>query len=500
MNVNIFDHIEHNAINNNYLDNVAITQINSQKKIKTISYKKLFELSTKVSLALLELGLKNKEKIYISSNDSINFISTFLGAMKIGIVPIPGNPELSNEQSLHILNDSTPSIVITDKNINKTNLYFAYRYYDNKKWKKLLSITKFKKINTYKSKINDTAFLIYSSGTTGLPKAIIHQHQIIINTIFLHKKILKLKGKDKIFTTSKLFFAYALGNNFFAPLLIGLNTIFNDNYIDSPNLSNIIQQHKPKAVFSVPTVYRRLLKDPNTDIKELLKIKYFISAGERIPDKLYKEWKSIVQSPLLNCYGTTETLAIVIATRPGNSKIGSTGKPIQNIETKLIDQRGKESKTKGILYIKHSSFSKSYLNNKEKSLKTFNDGWLKTGDIWSLKSNYWYYQGREDDLIKVASKWVNPKELETEASKVENVIDSFCVAAESKQGTIRLALFLCIQENENEKLIIKKVKNKIEFLPKYKQPYWIKTIHEVPQTTTGKIKRNDLKKLIESEI
>ena len=198
MNVNIFDHIEHNAINNNYLDNVAITQINSQKIFKTISYKKLFELSTKVSLALLELGLKNKEKIYISSNDSINFISTFLGAMKIGIIPIPGNPELSNEQSLHILNDSTPSIVITDKKINKMNLNFAYRYYDNKKWKKLLSITKFKKINTYKSKINDTAFLIYSSGTTGLPKAIIHQHQIIINTIFLHKKILKLKGKDKI--------------------------------------------------------------------------------------------------------------------------------------------------------------------------------------------------------------------------------------------------------------------------------------------------------------
>ena len=135
MNINIFDQIEHHAINNNYLDNIAITQINSQKSFKTISYKKLFELSTKVSFTLLELGLKNKEKIYISSNDSINFISTFLGAMKIGIVPIPGNPELSNEQSLHILNDSTPSIVITDKKINKKNLNFTYHYYDNKKWK-----------------------------------------------------------------------------------------------------------------------------------------------------------------------------------------------------------------------------------------------------------------------------------------------------------------------------------------------------------------------------
>lgn len=500
MNINIFNQIEHNAIHNNYLDNIAITQLNSQKNFKTITYKKLFELSTKISLLLLRLNLKNKEKIYINSNDSINFIATFLGAIKIGIIPIPGNPELSNEQSLHILNDSIPSIIITDKKIIKNNLNFKYRYYDNNKWKKLLSKIIYEKTNTYKSEIEDTAFLIYSSGTTGLPKAIIHQHQIIINTTFLHKNILKLKEKDKIFTTSRLFFAYALGNNFFAPLLIGLNTIFNDNLLDNPNLSHIIQQHKPKAIFSVPTVYRRLLTDPNTDIKELLKIKYFISAGERIPDKLYKEWKNTIQSPLLNCYGTTETLAIVIATRPGFSKIGSTGKPIQNVKTKLIDQKGKKSNTKGVLYIKHASFSKKYLNNKIKSRKTFNDGWLKTGDIWTLKNNHWYYQGREDDLIKVASKWVNPKELETESSKVQNVIDSLCVAAESKQGALRLALFICIKKNENEKIIIKNVQEKIKKLPKYKQPYWVKTIFEVPQTATGKIRRNDLKKLIESEI
>ena len=81
---------------------------------------------------------------------------------------------------------------------------------------------------------------------------------------------------------------------------------------------------------------------------------------------------------------------------------------------------------------KESLKKQSYLDNKEKTLKTFNNGWINTGDIWSINNNYWYYQGREDDLIKVASKWVNPKELETEASKINNVIDSFCITAESK--------------------------------------------------------------------
>ena len=499
MNINIFDRIEENAINGKYLNNIAITQIISPKKTETISYKGLFELSTKVSLVLLELGVKKNDKIYISSNNSINFISTFLGALKIGVIPIPGNPELSSDQTHHILNNSTPTIVIADNRIIKKNLNFNHRHLNNKKWKQLINRVESQNISTYKSKINDIAFLIYSSGTTGLPKAIVHQHQSIINTVFLHKNILKLKIQDKIFTTSKLFFAYALGNNFFAPLLIGLNTIFNDNTTNSPNLTQIICAHEPKAIFSVPTVYRRLLKDSKIDTKILLKAKYFISAGERIPDKLYNEWLYVVGTPLLNCYGTTETLAIVIATSPGKSKIGSTGKPITTIKTKLVEKNGKKSNKKGILYIKHHSFSQTYLNNKDKSLKTFNNGWIKTGDIWSLKNKHWYYQGREDDLIKVASKWVNPKELETKAAKVKNIIDSFCITAESSEGTHRLALFLYIQKNENKDMITKKVKNQIASLPKYKQPYWIKTITKVPQTSTGKIRRNDLKKIIERE-
>ena len=185
MNINIFDKVEGNAIIGKYLNNIAITQINYLKNIEIISYKNLFKLSTKVSLVLLELGVNKSDKIYNCSNDSINFISTFLGALKIGVIPIPGNPELANAQTHHILNNSTPTLIITDNKIIKKNLNFNHRHLNNKKWKQLISRVEFQNINTYKSKINDIAFLIYSSGTTGLPKAIIHQHQSIINTVFL---------------------------------------------------------------------------------------------------------------------------------------------------------------------------------------------------------------------------------------------------------------------------------------------------------------------------
>ena len=113
---------------------------------------------------------------------------------------------------------------------------------------------------------------------------------------------------------------------------MGLNTIFNDAVVDPMNLSQIIKEHEPKVVFSVPTVYRRLLKNSTTELKILFNVKYFISAGERIPDKLYNKWLAAINSPLLNCYGTTETLAIVIATSPEKSKAGSTGKPITSIK------------------------------------------------------------------------------------------------------------------------------------------------------------------------
>ena len=497
--MNIFDKIEQNALKNNYINKTAITQIMDSNKIKIISYKELFQLSTKVSQLLLKLKIKRKDRIYISSSDSVNFVSSFLGAIKVGIVPIPGNPELSKEQTLHILNDSKPSIILSDNSLNKDKLKFKYSVYKNNKWKNLLSKIHLKKIKTVNSKNNQIAFLIYSSGTTGLPKAIIHQHEIITNTYFLHKDILKLCYGDSIFTTSKLFFAYALGNNFFAPLLIGLNTIFNDNLLNNPNLSYIIKKFNPKVIFSVPTIYRRLLEDGSTNLKILSEVQYFISAGERIPNKLYKEWKSKVKSPLLNCYGTTETLAIVIATRPENSKIGSTGEPIKNVKTKLINSNKLLSKTNGVLHIKHSTFSNKYLNNKNKSEKTFLEGWIKTGDIWSIKNNHWYYQGREDDLIKVAGKWVNPKEIENIASNLNNVLDSFCIAFNTKQDTLRLALFLHVNKTTNEDLIVRKLKTKIASLPNYKKPYMIKLIDKLPQTSTGKIKRNDLHKLIKDK-
>ena len=497
--MNIFDIIENNAIKNKYINNTAVTQITSANKIKAISYKELIDQSTKVSQLLLKLGIQSKDKIYISSSDSINFITSFLGAIKVGIIPIPGNPELPQEQTRHILNDSLPSMILSDKPLDINQLKFSCLLYTNRNWKKLLADIKIKKIKSVNTKNNHIAFMIYSSGTTGLPKAIIHQHAIIENTYFLHKNILKLKTKDKIFTTSKLFFAYALGNNFFAPLIIGLNTIFNDNLIENPNLTYIVKKFNPKAVFSVPTVYRRLLEDPMTNVKILSEIKYFISAGERIPDKLYNEWKTQVKSPLLNCYGTTETLAIVIATRPLNSKLGSTGQPIENIQTKLINNREQLSKTNGVLYIRHSTFSKAYLNNSINNHKTFSKGWIRTGDIWSIKNKHWYYQGREDDLIKVAGKWVNPKEIENLISDIDNILDAFCIAFHTKQGTLRIALFLHINKNKKENLIIKQVKTKIESLPNYKKPYMIKVIYKLPQTATGKIKRNDLQMLIKEK-
>jgi len=278
MSINIFDQIQKKAIKNDYLNEIAITQINPSSNIEKISYKDLFNLSEKTSLALLELGIKKDDRVFISIRNSINFISIFMGCLKIGIIPIPGNPELADDQTRYILNNSNPTLIITDKKNNFKNLNFEYKYFNNKQWNNIINKIQQKNIKTYESKLNDIAFLIYSSGTTGLPKAIMHKHQSIINTVFLHKNILKLNIKDKIFTTSKLFFAYALGNNFFAPLLMGLNTIFNDSIINPINLSQIILDHEPKVVFSVPTVYRRLLKNSKSELKLLFKVKYFISA------------------------------------------------------------------------------------------------------------------------------------------------------------------------------------------------------------------------------
>ena len=496
MTINIQNTIEKNASKYKYLDSIAITQIQNLKITNKITYKKLFKLINNVSFHLLNLKIQKEEKVYISTNNSLNFIVTFLGAIKVGIVPIPGNPELNLEQTNHIIKDSKPKLIISD-NAKILNINKSINNFKNKKWLELLKINTDININHFTPKINSPAFIIYTSGTTGNPKGIIHHHQSIENTTNLHKNIIKLKINDKIFTTSKLFFAYALGNNLFAPLLLGLNTIFSDsnNYLIT---SEIIKKHKPKTFFSVPTMYRRILKNNKEDIKVLKEVKYFVSAGERVPNKLYEEWQKKTKTTLLNCYGTSETLAIIIATRPKKERIGSTGKPIDSIKTKLVSKRGKISNKRGILHVKHSSFSNKYLNNNLKSNSTFVSGWINTGDIWEIKNNHWYFDGREDELIKVAGKWVNPKEIEKIAHEISEILDAFCVTALSRDHTNRIALFLYTKNKNNNIIIMKKINKNIELLPNYKKPHWIKIIYKLPQTSTGKVKRKTLQKMIEN--
>ena len=109
--------------------------------------------------------------------------------------------------------------------------------------------------------------------------------------------------------------------------------------------------------------------------------------------------------------------------------------PIKSIMTKLVTEKGINSNSNGVLHLKHGSFSKKYLKNNKKNNQTFKSGWINTGDIWKIKNNYWYFEGREDDLIKVSSKWVNPKEIEKLTYNIEGVIDAFCITVLSKEET-----------------------------------------------------------------
>ena len=161
MNTNIFNQIEKNATKDNYLNEIAVTQISPSNKIKKISYSALFRLSEKTSLALLELGIKKNDKVYISIKSSIEFIAVFLGCLKSGVIPIPGNPELSNDQTNHILNNSTPTLIITDTKINCKNLNFDHRYFSHMQWNKITNKVKPNDIKTCMSNINDVAFNIF---------------------------------------------------------------------------------------------------------------------------------------------------------------------------------------------------------------------------------------------------------------------------------------------------------------------------------------------------
>ncbi len=345
---------------------------------------------------------------------------------------------------------------------------------------------------------DDMAFWLYTSGTTGTPKAAIHCHgDVVVGDSYM--KAFGFGPGERVFSSSKLFFAFALGHVLLGGLRSGTAAILCDRWPDSAVIAEMVERYRPTIMLSVPTFYRNMIRDGYAQAPGFKTVRAHLSAGEALPESLYAKWKEDTGVGIAEGIGATETIFMFISGTPTDHKAGATGKPVSYAETKLLDEAERPITSPGqpgVLWVKCVSLCRGYWNQPDKTALAFRDGWFRTGDMFQFDEHgWWTHLGRADDLLKISGQWVSPMEIEECAVKVPGILEAAAVGVKNSEGLVRLVLFLVAEQSGSEVLEEAVRQHILSSLSVYKCPRAFIFVDTVPRTATGKIQRFLLRKL-----
>jgi benzoate-CoA ligase family protein len=475
-----------------------------------VTYGELARRVNRFGHALKGLGIWQEDRILLFLNDTPTFPTAFFGAMRIGAVPIPVNTLLKSDDYRFFVENSRSQAVVTDAMHHDTvrealegygeeiRVIVANGDADEAHSMEELIEGGEDELSPVDTHRDDMAFWLYSSGSTGKPKGAVHLHHDIIYTCETYaKEVLGITEEDKIFSASKLFHAYGLGNGVTFPYWAGASTVLYPGKPTPKDILEVAQATRPTLFFSVPTLYNAILNYPEAPNFDLSSVRYGVSAAESLPASVWRRWKEMFGWEILDGIGSTEMLHIFISNAPGAIKPGSSGKPVPGYEAKVLDENERPVPTNeaGDLYVKGDSAAAFYWRNHEKTKQTMRGEWLFAGD-WYRKDEdgFYWYEGRADDMIKVSGLWVSPVEVESTLGEHKAVIEAAAVGV-PVEGLMRIRAHVIVREGTepSEELVTELQDWCKERLKRYQYPHFVEFVEELPKTATGKIQRFKLR-------
>jgi benzoate-CoA ligase family protein len=471
------------------------------------TYGKLLARVNRTGNALRSLGVEPEQRVAMLLADGVTWAATFFGALRIGAVAVPLNTRLRAAEWVAMILDSAATVLVAD-----ADLFAAVRplLTDVPRLKAVMITGRagYRSLDEMVADApaeltpepvagDDMAFWLYTSGTTGGPKAAIHTHRDLMACRHYGIDVLGATETDCAFATSKLFFAYALGNALLIPLFVGARTCLRPEWAEVGVVAETVTVMKPTLFFSVPTFYARLL-DADLARDTFRSVRVFVSAGERLPAEIYTRWRARFGAEILDGLGATETIFMVLSNRPGRSRPGSAGTPVPATEARLLDSGGHDvaNDVPGMLHVRTPSASVGYWNRVEMSHRAFVGGWFRTGDVLTRDADgFYYHAGREDDIFKVAGMWVAPTDIEAVLLTHPAVRDAGVVGAEDTGGLVKPFAFVTTG-SVRDGVVDDLMALVAEKLPTYQRPRRIVVVDDLPRTANGKLQRFLLKERV----
>ena len=469
---------------------------------QSYTYGQMAGMAGRMGNALRDLGVRMEDRVLLLLLDTPEFVSAFLGAIRIGAVPIPVNTNMKPADYEYFLNDSRAVAAIVSEPLLaqiepiRANLRFGPRIVSTGQQLDELLAKAGPDCKVAPTTKDDMCFWLYSSGTTGFPKGTVHlQHDAIYTTDTYAKQVLGIGPEDRILSVAKLFFAYGLGNALTFPFRFGATSILHPGRPDPASIFEVIERERPTVFCGVPTSFAAMLAADDEQHRDLSSIRIATSAGEALPAAIYERWKDRFGHEILDGIGSTEILHIFISNRAGKVKPGSSGQMVPGYEAKLLDDDGNPSPAgePGNLWVKGDSTCAYYWNKHERTKDTISGHWIRTGDKYEIDAEgYFTMQGRSDDMLKVGGIWVSPVEVESALISHEAVLECAVVGHQDKDELVKPRAFVVLKAGKQVSAEELQAFVKDRIAP-YKYPRWIDFVDELPKTATGKIQRYRLR-------
>jgi benzoate-CoA ligase family protein len=480
-----------------------------------ITYAELLERVGRAANALRALGVRPEERVPLVLLDGVEFVASFLGALRIGAVPVPMSTMLTGAELAFQCNDARARVAIVSAALapvakdmvaecrELTDLVVAgdgdvevalagpLRVHAFQQW----AGDQPGKAEVWPTWPDSPAFWLYTSGTTGRPKAAMHRHVDLPYTAETYgQQVLGVTPEDRCYSVAKLFFAYGLGNSLTFPLSVGASAILDPARPTPQGVAAAVRERRPTLFFAVPTFYAALLA-ADLPRDTFASVRLAVSAGEPLPAGILERFRDRFGVDVLDGLGTTEALHIFISNRPGDIRPGTTGFVVPGYQVRLVNDDGEPVPPgeTGHLLVAGESVATGYWCRTEVTRRTFQGEWLRTGDVYSCSEDGMLtYAGRSDDMIKAGGIWVSPAEVEATLVQHPDVLEAAVVGRRTPEGLHEPAAFVVRLPGRSPK-----AEELIEFcrerLAAFKRPRQVVFVDDLPKTATGKIQRYKLR-------
>lgn len=352
---------------------------------------------------------------------------------------------------------------------------------------------------------DDTAVILYTSGTSGRPKGVMLTHRNLYTNVTDAIALARLKSADAFLGVLPQFHSFGLTALTFVPLHLGSKVIYSARFVPK-KIVELLREHRPDVFMAVPSMYNALLNVKEASADDFKSLRFPVSGGEPLPEALFQSYKEKFNVHLLEGYGLTETTPVVTWSTPWQNKPKSCGTLLRGVDVQVVDDDGKllPRGQAGEIFIAGPNIMKGYYNQPDLTAEVTTwltlDGrrtrYFRTGDIGVLdEDGYLFITGRKKEAMKISGLLVFPRGIEEVLNRHPSIKDSAVIGrADPVRGEVPIA-FVEVQEGAAfDEMAVRTFCR--DALAQYKIPREIIVVEQLPRNPTGKIMRRKLHELI----